>query len=236
VLSGCAPVWAFARLVHHFHPASWVATFDPRLGGGVVVATHVEGVKVGNVVSIPETAGGNDGDASPTLVAVVGDPHRGKSVLSFCLIRHLRDAGFTVFRLDCALADGEGTWFLESSNVQKRKARWGTADFYAEGLKVLRTSNFDYVICDLGGVRSQQNKQILRHIDAVVVCHATPAEVDAWAKFARAANPDVQVIPWRTTPDYDRGQVRSGWQPDLSGLIMSLKQFKSAERLKKKEG
>jgi CRISPR-associated protein Csx3 len=51
VFSGRMPVWAFAALVHLFHPRPWVATFDPRLGGGVVVTCHdPNGPSVGDVV------------------------------------------------------------------------------------------------------------------------------------------------------------------------------------------
>ncbi len=52
VLSGRLPVWAFAALAHTFHPAAGVATFDPRLGGGVVVQTHSPAYKVGDVVAL----------------------------------------------------------------------------------------------------------------------------------------------------------------------------------------
>jgi CRISPR-associated protein Csx3 len=53
VISGRLPVWAFAALTHYFHPRPWVATFGPRLGGGVVVATHdPNGPSVGDVVPI----------------------------------------------------------------------------------------------------------------------------------------------------------------------------------------
>ena len=52
ILSGRAPVWVFATLVHEFHPTLWVATFDPRLGGGVVVQTHTKNIKVGDVIPL----------------------------------------------------------------------------------------------------------------------------------------------------------------------------------------
>ena len=53
VVSGRLPVWAFAALVHLFHPRPWVGTFDPRIGRGVVVATHdPNGPSVGDVVPI----------------------------------------------------------------------------------------------------------------------------------------------------------------------------------------
>lgn len=39
-LSGRLPVWAFGALVHSAHATPWVACYDPRLMGGVVVARH----------------------------------------------------------------------------------------------------------------------------------------------------------------------------------------------------
>jgi CRISPR-associated Csx3 family protein len=50
-LSGRLPVWAFAALTHLYHPTKGVATFDPRLGGGVVVASHdPSGPTLGDVI------------------------------------------------------------------------------------------------------------------------------------------------------------------------------------------
>jgi CRISPR-associated protein Csx3 len=55
VLSGRLPVWAYGALVHELHPAAGVATFDPRLGGAVVVARHRPDLpEVGSVVSLDE--------------------------------------------------------------------------------------------------------------------------------------------------------------------------------------
>lgn len=54
VLSGRLPVWAFGALIHWFHPRPWVATFEPRLRKGVVVASHTPGVSVGDLVEIDE--------------------------------------------------------------------------------------------------------------------------------------------------------------------------------------
>lgn len=52
IISGRAPVWVFATLVHEFHPALWVATFDPRLGGGIVVQTHSKDYSVGDIIPL----------------------------------------------------------------------------------------------------------------------------------------------------------------------------------------
>ncbi len=53
ILSGRGPIWLYGRLLHHFHPAKWVAVFDPRLGA-VVVQSHTREVKEGDVIEIGE--------------------------------------------------------------------------------------------------------------------------------------------------------------------------------------
>jgi len=63
IISGRLPVWAYGALVHYFHPRPWVATFDPRLGGGVVVVTHTSEISVGDVVPV--------GDDSETVQVVI---------------------------------------------------------------------------------------------------------------------------------------------------------------------
>lgn len=50
VLSGRGPTWLFGALAHHFHPAQWVGFHDPRLGGAVVVQSHVKEFIPGQLV------------------------------------------------------------------------------------------------------------------------------------------------------------------------------------------
>ena len=52
VVSGRGPVWLFAAVCHAYHPTAWVATHDPRLGGGVVAASHVQQVKLGDIIPV----------------------------------------------------------------------------------------------------------------------------------------------------------------------------------------
>lgn len=54
ILSGRLPVWVFTALGHVFHPRPWVATYDPRLSGGVVVASHTADIAVGDVISVDD--------------------------------------------------------------------------------------------------------------------------------------------------------------------------------------
>ena len=52
VISGRLPIWAHSALAHLFHPAKFVAHFDPRLKGGVIVATHSPEYKLGQVIPV----------------------------------------------------------------------------------------------------------------------------------------------------------------------------------------
>jgi len=52
IISGRAPIWLYGYLIHHYHIASWVAVYDPRLGGAVVVMSHSPEYKEGDVVKL----------------------------------------------------------------------------------------------------------------------------------------------------------------------------------------
>ncbi|MEM3974484.1 MAG: CRISPR-associated ring nuclease Crn3/Csx3 [Thermofilum sp.] len=51
VLSGRGPIWLYGFLVHHYHPAKFVAVYDPRIGA-VVVETHTPEREVGEVIEV----------------------------------------------------------------------------------------------------------------------------------------------------------------------------------------
>ena len=52
IISGRGPIWLYAALVHAYHATRWVATHDPRLGGGVVVTSHVPEIVPGMVIKM----------------------------------------------------------------------------------------------------------------------------------------------------------------------------------------
>jgi CRISPR-associated protein Csx3 len=54
VINGRGPVWGYGMLVHDAHATPAVATYDPRLRGYVVVASHDPRYRVGQVVPDPE--------------------------------------------------------------------------------------------------------------------------------------------------------------------------------------
>ena len=54
LLNGRGPVWGYCMLTHAAHATPAVATYDPRAGGYVVVESHSEDYKVGDVLPDPE--------------------------------------------------------------------------------------------------------------------------------------------------------------------------------------
>ncbi|MHA1310010.1 MAG: CRISPR-associated ring nuclease Crn3/Csx3 [Candidatus Helarchaeota archaeon] len=52
ILSGRCPVWLFSYLTHYYHPSIFVATYDPRLGGAVIVESHHVDYNIGDIIKL----------------------------------------------------------------------------------------------------------------------------------------------------------------------------------------
>jgi len=50
IISGRMPIWLYCAITHEFHPAKFVATFDPRLQGAVIVESHDKNYKIGEII------------------------------------------------------------------------------------------------------------------------------------------------------------------------------------------
>ena len=50
ILSGRGPIWLYCFLTHFYHPTKFIATYDPRLGGAVIVETHSLEYAIGTVL------------------------------------------------------------------------------------------------------------------------------------------------------------------------------------------
>ena len=51
ILSGRGPIWLYCFLTHFYHPTKFIATYDPRLGGAVIVETHSVKYATGSVLN-----------------------------------------------------------------------------------------------------------------------------------------------------------------------------------------
>ncbi|RLI81162.1 CRISPR-associated protein Csx3 [Archaeoglobales archaeon] len=52
ILSGRGPIWLYCYLAHYYHPTKFIATYDPRLGGAVIVESHSPEYEVGKVIKV----------------------------------------------------------------------------------------------------------------------------------------------------------------------------------------
>lgn len=199
VISGRAPIWLYAHLVHELHPTAWVACYDPRLGA-VVVTTHCHHVRVGQVISLQLSHG------KPRLGAallIVGPPDSGKSVLSHALFNALI-ADYPDIFLQRAQWDGEGNWILElpdtatdsdspSARLRQREAfklaykGELTDTFYpyqAQAILQLRRQK-SLVIVDVGGKVQPEKQPVLEACSHYLIISSKSDEVKKWHEFCR---------------------------------------------------
>ncbi len=51
IISGRAPIWLYCYVLHHYlHLFQYVAIYDPKLQGAVVIASHHPSYKIGEVI------------------------------------------------------------------------------------------------------------------------------------------------------------------------------------------
>jgi CRISPR-associated protein Csx3 len=192
VITGRAPIWLYAHLVHELHPTAWVACYDPRLGGAVVVATHSRQAHIGQVVPMPQA------QRSPRLgpaLLVVGPPDSGKSVLSHALFCALLPQHPEVF-LQRANWDGEGNWILElpdTATPDQREAfklayKGGPSERFfahqAQGILQLRQQK-PLVIVDVGGRVQPEKAPILEACSHYLIISSSAEAIDPWHEFCR---------------------------------------------------
>ncbi|MDV3347869.1 CRISPR-associated ring nuclease Crn3/Csx3 [Leptothoe sp. LEGE 181152] len=193
VLSGRAPVWLYAYLVHECHPTVWVACFDPRLGA-VVTTTHSKLVSVGQVLPLEDLNLGvpsiQPDKLGPALL-VVGPPDSGKSVLSHQLFVTLVKDYPDVY-LQRAQWDGEGNWTLElPENASEREAfklaNKGTLTerffpYQGQAIRNLRQQK-SLVIVDAGGMVQPEKQSILDACTHYLIISSKPEEIEPWHEF-----------------------------------------------------
>ena len=191
VISGRAPIWLYAHLVHELHPTAWVATYDPRLGA-VVVVTHSRLVQAGQVIPLSFSQGRPR--MGPALL-VVGPPNSGKSVLSHALFNALLP-DFPDLFLQRAQWDGEGNWTLELPDTATEDDREAfklaykgdlTDEFYpyqAQAILQLRRQKA-LVIVDVGGRVQPEKQPVLEACSHYIIISSRLDEIKKWHEFCR---------------------------------------------------
>lgn len=121
-------------------------------------------------------------------IVFCGPPHSGKSVLIANLKKRLPDDSQRVLR---ACPDGEGDWSNEEGNfnIDVRNKGTFTPEFVKRFCRAIdNNKSSKIVIVDVGGIRTDENKEIFSHCDNyVVLCNTlqeNKEELIKWKQFA----------------------------------------------------
>jgi CRISPR-associated Csx3 family protein len=168
-LSGQFPMWllaaALVKLREQF-PGPALAVYQPPLAGSVVVSSGTEGRMLPGMV-VPDQPRG----APAPVVALVGDPNSGKSVLSWKLYHALQLLGRSVYRLDCDASAPTAGWCLDNETgrelrkaYKKDRGEWRQADVdgLVKQVSCLRQSRLDVALLDMPGGLHEEGQEPVR--------------------------------------------------------------------------
>jgi CRISPR-associated protein Csx3 len=202
VLFGRAPIWLYAFLVQQCKNAAapWVACFNMKGNGAIVVASRVESVPIGTVVPVPQKA-------EPGMAILIGGPpDSGKSVFSYALQRSLRQyangQGMQIY-LHRANWDGEGNWTFETPDgaiveeavkrgmhpihllYGKEKADALMAQYFKYQAELTRDMRkiVDVTLVDIGGKIQDEKHPLLDVCSHYIVISKDVEEAANWQKF-----------------------------------------------------
>lgn len=212
IINGKGPIWLYVYLAHLCHPAAWVATSDPRLGA-VVVESHVANApSVGSIIPLDDymyllnvkNVQSNQSakeKIGEKIIAFLGPPHSGKSVLMNALRLALRDKmsveeyqrDFFIVR---ACPDGEGDWFADIPPEIGKTFRYKYAfddDFLQSvctSLKELVTQK-RILFVDCGGKIDKKNQFILNLCTHAIIVSKEEAKISEWRGLSLGSELDI---------------------------------------------
>lgn len=200
VLSGHFPQWLAARLLlllAEEAAEAALALYQPSLAAAVVVRPDQQG-QLQPGTTIPDRPRGRP----VPVLALVGDPNSGKSVLSWKLYRQWHRDGAQAYRLDCDAQAPTAPWGMDSetgTQLRKRykdeRGPWRSEDVQnlVAAVKHLQRSSLDLVLLDMPGgihpkrpgdgpaVRIPDDRQALFHLaDGFVILWRDEAALEGW--------------------------------------------------------
>ena len=215
VISGRGPTWLYAHLSYQLRRCAWVAVTDANMNRAVVVRSlTAEHPQVGEILVGPgfssSEPGGAGGFQPGVALALLGNPHRGKSVLAAALyevLRMYRDNEWYVLR---ARADGEGQWSGWADGglvrVLREKRVWTKVGALrmAEEIRVMRSSR-RLTVVDLPGVTDEITAELLRHCShsliLVDVGDSALDEARPWKEMCQASKVMIMGVLQTTMAD-----------------------------------
>ena len=208
IIEGLMPIWMGQRLVAEYvHKAPVLAMYDPRMKAGVVVATHTEKFRVGDLIEVkPEEIQEVAKTRNTIIIGILGDPNSGKSVFLHLLNDELRRRRVITLTQEADITAPTQHWSLYAQDVRRElkkhmkpeeRLRW-----IIESLRNAKESRaVDIVLADVGGGRpdlgqriTRENLAILRYMDGVVIVSRNDQEqISAWINELKTYFPDLKI-------------------------------------------
>lgn len=136
-------------------------------------------------------------------IAILGKPHRGKTVL-FGALKHLLPRQETM-PISAAPDGGDlGDWAqnlyrMDPEEVQKYRVKGiFSPEFVTWAAKTVKNCTSRFALADIGGRISEQNVIICRKAEAAIILAASDEEVQEWSEFAQELNLKILAIIYST--------------------------------------
>ena len=171
-------------------------------------------------------------------IIIAGPPHSGKSIAENFL-RHQLPLQQTM-RV-AAQPDGEGDWTqvcyatdMELAAQLRKKGKF-SSKFVDWAVQAVRNCTSRFCLVDVGGIISDENRQICREADAMIIVSSDSEKAIEWAEFAKSLNLRVLALLHSTLDSQTewfhrvQGQI---WETE--GLVVGLDRetFKSSRTLR----
>lgn len=192
ILYGRAPMWLYSHLVEQFLNFPWVACYDIRSGGAVVVSSHVSKLEPGDVLAI------NLSKVPGTAILIGGAPNSGKGVFSNALRLSLA-ANHPQQRVYVHRAnwDGEGTYIHETPdanlvNLLRNKNKYKIhkhpnseqllQDYFKYQGKATQKIRqvVDLALIDVGGMPNLEKMPLIEQCSHYIIISRDPEKIQEW--------------------------------------------------------
>jgi len=163
------------------------------------------------------------------IIFVVGDPHRGKSVMEHKL-RHLLPNKETM-RI-AAQVDGEGDWtqtlYRSETDLVAQLRHKGefTPEFVNWAKRAARNCTSRFGLADLGGKISDENREIItstKNQAGMIILAASFEEADKWVRFGQELGLRIIAVLLSSLvpqPEWHRVVTDKAWE--FEGLVFGL--------------
>ncbi len=155
-------------------------------------------------------------------VLVAGTPGCGKSVLSYLLTQHLRQANISHYLLRAA-PDGEGDWFLQANNELVRLLRSQnktgfSPQFVAHMQNAIQNRHLPLLV-DVGGLPRGEQFGVIRACTHAILLYKEEEGLAAWKTILQSEG--VPILAELQSTLQQPGEIRATF-PALQGRISGL--------------